>query len=100
MDDHWHFETLINTFMLHILNSVGMKMVQASTYAVPLFALAAITERVRTLMVFEQNDCFGELGLSVKLCVPNECKICERQFQGKREREREKKRIKQQRICN
>lgn len=27
-------------------------------------------------MVFEQNDCFGELGLSLKLCVPNKCKIC------------------------
>lgn len=31
-------------------------------------------------MAFEQNDCFGELGLSLKLCVLNECKICERQF--------------------
>lgn len=30
------------------------------------------------LMAFEQNDCFRELGLSLKLCVLNECKICEK----------------------
>lgn len=39
----------------------------------------------------KQNDCFRELGLSVKLCVPNECKICERQFQGKHNTTEEKK---------